>query len=770
MSRQAALVLALAAVSVGSCRCGPLLPDPPKQCTPDGAGCLSDEICVDFQCVPRPKCATDADCDSPAFQCVLPAQVCQLREGFGLECSAAAPCVPGKFCALGICRDFNEDNVCSFDTDCRPGQRCDRIDVQCIPDGDCRLTDAFPELACFEQGGEQCDALTGRCAQPCGDPPVCTSDGDCPSAGEHCNGSCLCVQCISNDDCGPGLHCDTRSGDCHSDNECFSDSDCEPPLVCGASAQCEVAPPPCFSDFDCNFGQTCDVGTNQCQFIGGGACADDCFDPAFGAGNNTPATAKALTVNFGENPVVDDLVLCLNNDDVYSVALTAGDLLIAHVDGTDPLAGATMTLLDATGENTLDFAETPPRGDGTIAFVAQSDETVYLRLSALQSTRQDGGGTPYTLQLTRENGAVCQPDAFESPPNDTLVSATPPEQVPDGVVLLGTVCPGDVDLYRVDVASGEGLSANLAFDGAATDLDLAFLDEQGTLVVQDGGVSQPETLRHRFPFAGSVYVRVRGFGSDIGSYNLTVNHEPPFVCVPDAAEPADNDPSTAPTLPLNQALGPEDHTMCSGDVDTVVTPLEDFERMIVSALYDDADVELAIDIVDAADGTTVLATSPPATGGAAVSYDARANETVFVRVGGVGGAVGPYQLHIEKENQLDCAPDALEPNNTVAQAKPLPAPGELLSMCGTDADFFSIDGNAGKKLVVDASFRQAEGDIDLQLIGLDGSQILATADGTSDGEHLEVTLPLDGTYTLRVFSLSGDTRSRYTLTVSEVSP
>src|ERR1043166_9997003 len=92
------VVAAFVVVGVGgACRCGPLLPDPPKQCTPAGAGCLDDEICVDFECLPRPKCATDDDCQSPAFQCVLPAQICALREGFGEECSEPdAPCTPPR--------------------------------------------------------------------------------------------------------------------------------------------------------------------------------------------------------------------------------------------------------------------------------------------------------------------------------------------------------------------------------------------------------------------------------------------------------------------------------------------------------------------------------------------------------------------------------------------------------------------------------------------------------------------------------------------------
>ena len=62
----------LALVAVVGCPAD--LPDPPRQCdATDGTGCLSDEICVDFQCVARPRCERDDDCPSAAFECVLPA-------------------------------------------------------------------------------------------------------------------------------------------------------------------------------------------------------------------------------------------------------------------------------------------------------------------------------------------------------------------------------------------------------------------------------------------------------------------------------------------------------------------------------------------------------------------------------------------------------------------------------------------------------------------------------------------------------------------------
>ncbi|HEY4223739.1 MAG TPA: PPC domain-containing protein, partial [Myxococcota bacterium] len=244
--------------------------------------------------------------------------------------------------------------------------------------------------------------------------------------------------------------------------------------------------------------------------------------------------------------------------------------------------------------------------------------------------------------------------------------------------------------------------------------------------------------------------------------------DPPFVCGDDAAEP-DDDPAAAPVLALTSSITAQPRTMCADEEDLLSVPLLDFQTLVVSARYLDSDVTLAVDVLDAT-GTTVKKTSPPAVDGAAVSYDAVGNETVLVRIRGVGGAIGPYTLDVSRENQLSCLPDDGEPNDTPATAGPLPPAGTLLNICGSDEDYFAITGTAGKKLVADASFRQADGDIDLILLGLDGAQILAAAEGQSDGEHLEYVLPLDGTYTLRVFSLTNNARARYTLDVTQVSP
>jgi hypothetical protein len=58
----------------------------------------------------------------------------------------------------------------------------------------------------------------------------------------------------------------------------------------------------------------------------------------------------------------------------------------------------------------------------------------------------------------------------------------------------------------------------------------------------------------------------------------------------------------------------------------------------------------------------------------------------------------------------------------------------------------------------------------VQLIGLDGRQILATSDSQSDNERIEHVLPLDGDYTIRVFSLSSGEVADYLIDAVLSSP
>jgi hypothetical protein len=762
----ALVVCCLGALS--SCDCGgDVLPTPPAQCdVVSGVGCLSDEVCVDGTCQPLGRCEDDGDCPSVAWRCVFPAQFCELRAGFGEECSADIPCAAGSFCALGSCRVIDETaQPCATRLDCRAGFMCDKVHSLCIEEAPCTFADqGFPETACDDT--ETCQA-DGVCATAC--QGLCTPDteeADCGS-GQRCGAACTCVQCLSNDDCGVGLVCNTRNGRCQSEGLCFTNDDCTAPLECGTSGLCEVPPPPCTDDFDCTVAEICNLETTRCE-LPDGECFDDRFENA-----DTPAAAEAFDLVVDAPKLIDGLVLCPDDDDVYEFSLAAGDRLTIQASNTVPTARATLWLLDSNGETSVGFAETPPRGNGEIVYTAQVDEVIYLRVNALLAQ------TPYELTATLTRAAACVADFFEGAAgNNSIDVATPTTLSLIGVPMSAEICRGDVDIFTVDLAAGEGVLASVAFDTAKADLDLAILDEAGEVLVSSSGVEQPEVVQRRLIDGGRVFVRVRGFANTAAPYTLNLTRLAPVGCVDDVeVVSSDDDAPRAVVVPNVDAVGgaaplTERRGVCAGgalaDVDRYTVDVEDFERLVVTAVPVEPGLVLQVQILDAAGA--VLRTSATGDNAATVSMSARATETFTVAISSPLGQIGAYDAILSKKNQGQCSVDAGEPNNTLITRSALPAPSDVVTICSSDEDFYVLSGVAGKKVTIDVRFRQGDGDIDVQLIGLDGRQILATSDSQSDNERIEQVLPLDGEYTIRVFSLSSGEAADYLIDAVLSSP
>jgi hypothetical protein len=742
------MVCCLAVTLLSACRCDPGLPQKPAECALD-EDCLPDETCEAQECTKRPPCETDEECPSPAWQCVRPAQFCALRPGFGEECSSSAPCAQGQICELGVCVPLAEQRPCSRAADCPTGQRCSQTTFTCLQDVNCSLSDSFPEVAC--DIGEQCDAFVGTCRLPCQN--ECTPQSDECGSGLLCDGSCRCVQCLFDSDCGLGLLCNQRSGRCQPENLCYDDSDCEDPLICDATtALCQQAPPPCASDFDCAIAEICNLDNGQCQSPTG-ACDDDYLEDT-----DTPATPEERTLIVGDVEVLDDLRLCPDDDDIFAIAMLSGETLVADIEGTTPAARATLWVLDSQAATSLAFAEAPPRGSGRVNYTSSVDEVIYLRINALLAQ------SPYALRLEKRAGAACTDDFFEGETsNDSLAQATPQNLVPLDIPLSASICPRDVDHYQVDVAAGESLTARLQHDPARGDLDIDFLDvTTGEVLAEAKGGLQPALLAQRFTNARTVVVRVRGFGNAIGSYTLTLGRGAPFVCN-DGLEP--DVPTPALDL-VNGVTQNQTRALCTDESDAWEVVLEDFERLVVSTTTTDPD--LRIDLEASVDNV-VVAQGVRSPGVSTLVWDANVavgeQQTVVVRARGRDGSVGDYQVGLRKQNQTACEADSSEPNDRSEDAVAVPASSSVLSICGSDGDFFTIEANAGRRITVDANFQHALGDIDLMLLGLDGLQVLDVSDGVGNNEHIELVAPLDGVYRLRVFSLTNNARNIYTLDV-----
>lgn len=206
-------------------------------------------VCVFERC--HQECATSRDCERGA-RCMRTEQgrnVCQLPAD--VACSDARPC-PGE-------------QVCGPDAECRDG--C-RSDDDCVTDQVCSAATCADPVELGPEG-----ALT-----PAADPPAvpvpCAFHSDCPVPLVCEAGSCV-PECVSDQDCGPGRHCDESA--CMplaTPGACLRHSDCPEGEACqgGQCAPLEPVPTPA-----CDYDSDCGKAGQHCV---GGACACECRSDA----------------------------------------------------------------------------------------------------------------------------------------------------------------------------------------------------------------------------------------------------------------------------------------------------------------------------------------------------------------------------------------------------------------------------------------------------------------------------------------------------------
>ncbi len=98
-----------------------------------------------------------------------------------------------------------------------------------------------------------------------------------------------------------------------------------------------------------------------------------------------------------------------------------------------------------------------------------------------------------------------------------------------------------------------------------------------------------------------------------------------------------------------------------------------------------------------------------------------------------------------------CAPDALEENDSYAGGRAV-TPGLLagLTLCSGDDDYYVVQLGAGDTLSATATFDGAEGDLDLELLGLLGATVGRSA-GTGSSETASYTAQVGGAFAVRTF-------------------
>ncbi len=263
--------------------------------------------------------------------------------------------------------------------------------------------------------------------------------------------------------------------------------------------------------------------------VAAGKCVDDVNEP-----NNTAAQATPLVVGEYEKLSLCDTSLSPLDEDWFRVSLSTGQTLaltlnFVHAEGDIDMAlyfegstAAAIALADGASDKEL------------LAYTATAPETLLLKVFGTGQVAFQSG---YTLTVSTE-GLECQDDMIE--PNDSKLQ-------PAGINGNGThslmFCPGNLDVFAIELSCGETLLADLAHEPLEGELDLwVYRGPQATSpTVTSSQVGATEALFYEAPRDEEVLLLVRGSPpeSTMNDYVLTTEVVEGTPCSDDGQEPND---------------------------------------------------------------------------------------------------------------------------------------------------------------------------------------------------------------------------------------
>jgi hypothetical protein len=264
--------------------------------------------------------------------------------------------------------------------------------------------------------------------------------------------------------------------------------------------------------------------------------------PAADAAGDTIATAQATGLGpapntFNATARIGDGLYPLKDVDLYRVDANAGQLLTAVTSlpsGGAPINPETMRLFDSSG-NQLAIQYSGYSSSTKIVFQFASAGAYYVGISGYPNYNYDpnvaGSGTPYTTPATGDyqlgltlatpvadtaGDTIATAQATGLGPADNTVIAT--ARIGDGLFPLK-----DVDLYRVDVNTGQLLSAVTSLPTGGTPINgitLRLFDASGNQqAVSYYGSNSSLRIDYQFATGGAYYVGV----SSYPNYNYNPN-------------------------------------------------------------------------------------------------------------------------------------------------------------------------------------------------------------------------------------------------------
>ncbi len=475
------------------------------------------------------------------------------------------------------------------------------------------------------------------------------------------------------------------------------------------------------------------------------ACAADRNEP-----NDTSLDAVAL------DGTISGAVACPNDSDFYQIEVTEAGAELTVTATFDTIFGdVDLALLGSDG--TTEIARATTRG-GTerLARTIDTPGTYFIRafLGA-------GQNTTYSLSTSSTFEPTCN-DRFE--PNNNAQTATPVSSgTYEGLDLCDTESQ---DWFAIAVSGSSTLNIDIFFDGQLADIDLELYSTNGTTeLASSASVTDTESISEPITASGVYFIRVLHYRGSPNAYRMVIDAvDLDTNCTEDAFED-DDSPAQA------RAASPGTFTghLCAGDPDHFQFNANAGQQITATLTFSTAQGNLALTLLDT-NGTTTLRSQDGSTGTETLVWPVATTGDYTLRVTGGGLANADYSLAIALTDTPDQTPcnDRFEPNNS-AQTAPRIAAGRYddLDVCADDdnSDFYAVEISSAATLQIDAFFSHAGGDIDMRLLDINGTTVLASAISSSDNEQIVRSITQPGVYTIEVYGFLGDVTNSYDLNV-----
>jgi hypothetical protein len=378
--------------------------------------------------------------------------------------------------------------------------------------------------------------------------------------------------------------------------------------------------------------------------------------------------------------------------------------------------------------------------------------------------------------------STCVDDDFES--NNSSGSATEVTFNQDGEWYnwFLKICPANVDYYRMNIPQNHKVSAILNYTESNGALQMDLLDTNGSTVLAAGQRSTDEVFveSNVFTQAKDVYLRVQGSNAQVANnYSMLVVREEFVQCNDDSFEP-NNTPNEAKTVASQ--IYPS--LACCGDPDWYKIDLVTGDKLevLIEFVQENGDLDLWVFDADTVANADVLSCDNALGCGITETSDEEvtvesipADGTYYIAVGPYQNAKNTYTMTVVVTHQTQtCQDDADEENDTPVDGTGIVTtsvkPNQVL--CPGDEDWYWVYLYADQTVVVDLTFVNANGDLDLKLYDSEVTpdtlweHQLASSVSMDDNEHIEYTAEEDSDFNIRVYGYNLEQKTTYSIGVT----